>query len=110
MEVSAAVEGGGFLRTLKRKSEVNSKGYRGVCLSVSLDTLSPPSYSTPMYLSLEKASSQLVNNEHTLQTFQRILKLQCDALISLGLDPSLKVSPLLALSVDTQEYVRMSPV
>lgn len=37
------------------------------------------------------------SDHHALETFQRVLKRQCDALIDLGFDPAVKVGDKLTL-------------
>jgi hypothetical protein len=64
VEVSQIEDGSGFTRTLKRKKG-KSKKKDG----------------------LESSDSDC----HALEMFQRIMKRQCDALIELGFDPSVKV-------------------
>lgn len=45
------------------------------------------------------------SDHHALETFQRILKRQCDALIDLGFDPTVKVGKVLTLSPSVESVV-----
>ena len=45
-------------------------------------------------------------DSHALETFQRVMKRQCDALIALGFDPSVKVSSA-KLVCDGYTYVHV---
>lgn len=83
VEVSQIEDGGGFTRTLRKKKGKSSEWKSNVCMQF---------YPLLCVSTEKKDGAECTDSDsHALETFQRIMKRQCDALIALGFNSSVKV-------------------